>query len=90
MLRGFWSDRSEGVVFHLGPGVYETIGNGGYIAGLRELGEGWRCWSAWEIRGSGQDRVRLKLTGIRASGQLGNVAIATHDSSVKELSFRYG
>ena len=84
VLRRFWSERSERVVFHLGPGVYETVGNGGYIAGLRELGEGWRCWSAWEIRGSGQDQTVLKLTKqYEYQGNWGNVAIATHDSSVK-------
>ncbi|HEY5704345.1 MAG TPA: right-handed parallel beta-helix repeat-containing protein [Terrimicrobiaceae bacterium] len=83
LLRRFWSERRESVVFHLGPGVYETIGNGGYIAGLRELGEGWRCWSGWEIRGSGQDRTILKLTKqYEYHGLWSNVAVATHDSSV--------
>jgi hypothetical protein len=84
VLRRFWSERSERIIVHLGPGLYETVGNGGYIPGLRELGEGWRCWSGWEIRGSGQDQTVLKLIKeYEYQGTWGNIAIATHDSSVK-------
>ena len=86
ILRKFWSERRENLVFHLGPGVFETFGNGGYIAGLRELGEGWRCLSGWEIRGSGQERTTLKLTKqYEHQGNWGSVGIATHDSFVNNV-----
>jgi hypothetical protein len=52
------------VVFHLGPGVFETRGNAGYV----NIGnQGWEVRPGWKIRGSGIDVTTMKLADARGA-----------------------
>lgn len=83
VLKRFWEKGVNGLTVNLLPGVYYTFGNGGYVPGLRDLGEGWRCRSGWMIRGAGMEKTRLVLQKIYShpsEDRFGGAIIATTDT----------
>lgn len=88
ILGKYWKSGVEGLKVNILPGTYRTLGNSGYIPGLRDPGDGWRCRSGWTIRGAGMDKTILVLHRIHkhpSEDIYGGVVIATTDSSVERV-----
>lgn len=83
VLQKYWNKEVNGLTVNILPGVYHTVGNGGYVPGLYDLGEGWRCRSGWTIRGAGIEKTRLVLQKVYkhpTEDRFGGVIIATTDT----------